>query len=118
MGEVLLVYEIRPETVEVTPKILEEVVRSKLPEKVQMQDNPEEKPLFFGLTGIIGQFIIPEEDGAQDNLEEMLNCIGIKKNANSSNGYISKIHWTYNKITNILTSQKNLKILFICNAFN
>jgi len=75
MGEVLLVYEIRPETPEVTPKRLEELVRSKLPENVQMQDNPEEKPLFFGLVGIIGQFIIPEEDGAQDNLEDILNSI-------------------------------------------
>ena len=75
MGEVLLVYEIRPETPEVTPKKLEELVRSKLPENVKMQDNPEEKPLFFGLVGIIGQFIIPEEDGAQDNLEDVLNSI-------------------------------------------
>jgi len=75
MGEVLLVYEIRPETPEVTPKKLEELIRSKLPENVRMQDNPEEKPLFFGLVGIIGQFIIPEEDGAQDNLEETLNSI-------------------------------------------
>jgi translation elongation factor aEF-1 beta len=75
MGEVLLVYEIRPETTEITPKKLEEIVRLKLPEKVKMQNNPEEKPLFFGLVGIIGQFIIPEEDGAQDNLEDVLNSI-------------------------------------------
>ena len=40
-----------------------------------MQDNPEHKPLFFGLTALVGQFIIPEEDGAQDNLEEILNSI-------------------------------------------
>ena len=75
MGEVLLVYENRPETTEITPKRLEEIVRLKLPEKVKMQNNPEEKPLFFGLVGIIGQFIIPEEDGAQDNLEDVLNSI-------------------------------------------
>lgn len=75
MGEVLLVYEIRPETVETTPKMLEELIRAKLPSKYQMQDNPEEKPLFFGLTGIISQFIIPEEDGAQDELEDYLNSI-------------------------------------------
>ncbi|MEE9409568.1 MAG: hypothetical protein V3V41_01420 [Candidatus Heimdallarchaeota archaeon] len=75
MGEVLLVYEIRPETAETTPKMLEELIRAKLPSKYQMQDNPEEKPLFFGLTGIISQFIIPEEDGAQDELEDYLNSI-------------------------------------------
>ncbi len=75
MAEVLLVYEIRPETAETNPKKLEEIVRTNLPSKVQMQDNPEEKPLFFVLTGIIGQFIIPEEDGAQDDLEEYLNSL-------------------------------------------
>ncbi len=75
MGEVLLVYEIRPESVDVTPKKLEEEVRNGLDPKFQMQDNPEEKPLFFGMVGIIGQFIIPEEDGAQDQLEEFLNSL-------------------------------------------
>lgn len=75
MAEVLLVYEVRPETAETTPKKLEEIIRSKLPSKYQMQKNPEVKPLFFGLTGIVGQFIIPEEDGAQDELEDYLNSI-------------------------------------------
>lgn len=74
MGEVLLVYEIRPESVDVTPKKLEEAIRNGLDPKFQMQD-PEEKPLFFGMVGIIGQFIIPEEDGAQDQLEEFLNSL-------------------------------------------
>ena len=75
MAEVLLVYEIRPDTVEVTPMKLEEVIRTDLPEKFRMQDKPEEKPLFFGLIGIVSQFIIPEEDGAQDELEDYLNSI-------------------------------------------
>ena len=75
MGDVLLVYEIRPESADVTTKKLEETIRSSLDSKFQMQNNPEEKPLFFGMVGIIGQFIIPEEDGAQDQLEEYLNSI-------------------------------------------
>ncbi|MHA1346526.1 MAG: hypothetical protein ACTSVO_02770 [Candidatus Heimdallarchaeaceae archaeon] len=75
MGDVLLVYEIRPESADVTTKKLEETIRSSLDSKFQMQNNPEEKPLFFGMFGIIGQFIIPEEDGAQDQLEEYLNSI-------------------------------------------
>ena len=75
MGDVLLVYEIRPESVDVTPKKIEEVIRSSLASKFQMQSDPEEKPLFFGLVGIIGQFIIPEEDGAQDQLEKFLNSL-------------------------------------------
>ena len=75
MGEVLLVYEIRPESADATPTILEELIRSNLHSKFKMQNNPEEKPLFFGLVGMIGQFIIPEEDGSQDQLEDYLNSI-------------------------------------------
>ena len=73
MAEVLLVYEIRPESPEVTPQILEKIIRDNLPSKYKMQNDPEEKPLFFGLVGIVAQFIIPEEDGAQDDLEDYLN---------------------------------------------
>ncbi len=75
MGEVLVVYEIRPESVEVTPDKLEQLIRSKLPETFKMQNDPEHKPLFFGLVGLIGQFIIPEVDGAQDQLEELFDSI-------------------------------------------
>lgn len=73
MAEVLLVYEIRPESPDVTPQVLEKVIRDNLPPKYKMQNNPEEKALFFGLVGIIAQFIMPEEDGAQDELEEYLD---------------------------------------------
>lgn len=75
MGEVLLVYEIRPESAEVTPEKLEERIRSGLDPKFKMQNEPEKKPLFFGIVGLVGQFIIPEEDGAQDVLEDFLNSI-------------------------------------------
>ena len=77
MAEVLLVYEIRPETPETKPKELEKVIRENLSPRFKMQNDPEEKPLFFGLVGIVGQFIIPEEDGAQDELEEYLESIEI-----------------------------------------
>ena len=73
MAEVLLVYEIRPESPDVTPPTLEKLIRDNLPSKYKMQNDPEEKPLFFGLVGILAQFIIPEEDGAQDELEDYLN---------------------------------------------
>ena len=75
MGEVLVVYELRPESAEITPDKLEELVRSNLPEMIKMQNDPEHKPLFFGLVGIVGQFIIPEIDGAQDQLEEYFDSI-------------------------------------------
>jgi translation elongation factor aEF-1 beta len=75
MGEVLVVYELRPESAEVTPDKLEEIVRSNLPEIIKMQNDPEHKPLFFGLVGLVGQFIVPEIDGAQDQLEQYLESI-------------------------------------------
>lgn len=77
MAEVLLVYEIRPEGPETTPKELEKVVRDNLSPRFKMQNDSEEKPLFFGLVGIVGQFIIPEEDGAQDELEDFLNSLEV-----------------------------------------
>jgi len=52
------------------------LVRSNLPKIVKMQNDPEHKPLFFGLIGIVGQFIIPEDvDGAQDQLEAYFESI-------------------------------------------
>ena len=75
MGEVLLVYEIRPESAEIGPEKLEQLIRRNLPKSVKMQQNPEYKPLFFGLVGLVGQFIIPEVDGAQDQLEEYFESI-------------------------------------------
>lgn len=77
MGEVLLVYEIRPESTEVTPEQLEEQIRKHMNPKFKMQSNPEKKPLFFGMVGIIGQFIIPEDDGAQDELEDFLDSLDV-----------------------------------------
>ncbi len=74
MAQVLLVYEIRPETPEITPNVLSENIRKALPSQFKMQDSIEEKPLFFGLTGFVAQFIISEsEEGAQDELENYLS---------------------------------------------
>ncbi|MHA1302623.1 MAG: elongation factor 1-beta [Candidatus Heimdallarchaeaceae archaeon] len=72
MGEVLLVYDIRPESPDIKPTTLEERVRANLPDRVRMQNTVEERPLAFGLISIVAQFIIPEEDGMQDNLEDYL----------------------------------------------
>ena len=75
MGTVLLVYEIRPEAPEITPQELEKSIRDGLSEKYEMKEKIEEKPLFFGITGIVAQFIIPEEDGAQDELEDYITAL-------------------------------------------
>ncbi len=73
MAEVLLVYEVRPESPEIDPSTLAEKIRKDLPAKYKMQNQIEVKPLFFGINGFVGQFIMPEEDGDQDELEEYLN---------------------------------------------
>jgi len=75
MGRVLLVYEIRPESPEIKPKELADKIRKGLNPKFEMKEQVDEKPLYFGLVGIVAQFIIPEEDGAQDELEEYLENI-------------------------------------------
>lgn len=75
MGEVLLVYELRPESPEIKPESLEERVRANLPERIKMQNTIEKRPLAFGLVSMVAQFIIPEEDGMQDSLEEYLSAI-------------------------------------------
>ncbi|MHA1686569.1 MAG: elongation factor 1-beta [Candidatus Heimdallarchaeaceae archaeon] len=75
MGSVLLVYEIRPESPEIKPEDIVEKIRANLPQDCEMKEHYDKKPLFFGIVGIVAQFIIPERDGAQDELEDYLNSI-------------------------------------------
>jgi len=75
MGEVLLVYEIRPESPETNSDELIKRIREGLNPKFKMKEQVDKKPLFFGLVGLVAQFIIPEEDGAQDELEEYLHNV-------------------------------------------
>ncbi len=75
MGEVLLVYEIRPESPEIQPETLEKRIRANLPDRIKMQNEIEKRPIAFGLVSVVGQFIIPEEDGMQDMLEDYLASI-------------------------------------------
>ena len=72
MGKFLLVYLIKLSSPEVDAEATAKVIREKLPEKFQMQDKTEIKPLFFGIKGISAQFILPEEEGIQDVLEDYL----------------------------------------------
>ncbi len=75
MGKVLCEFEIRPDDPETKPSLLEERIRSALLDRVQMQDQTTEVPIAFGLIALKAQFIIPEEDGMQDALEEFLFSI-------------------------------------------
>lgn len=75
MGEIMCQYDIKgesPETDldEVVAKIRETLTT--LDERLKMQNTHEIKPLFFGIKAAICQFILPEEDGMQDKLEEFL----------------------------------------------
>ncbi len=75
MGEVLLQYMIKGSSPEVDLEAVAKEVREKLAtvdERIKMQDGVEIKPLYFGIKGATVQFIIPEEDGLQDKLEEYL----------------------------------------------
>jgi translation elongation factor EF-1beta len=74
MAEVLCVYQIPIEQGN-EPEALEKVVRETLPSKYKIQDGSEIVPLFFGMKALKLQFIIPEEDGAQDELENFINEI-------------------------------------------
>ncbi|MCG3217949.1 MAG: elongation factor 1-beta [Candidatus Heimdallarchaeota archaeon] len=72
MSEVLCVYQIPIEQGN-EPEALEKVIRETVPGKYKIQKGSEIVPLFFGLKALKLQFIIPEEDGSQDELEEFLN---------------------------------------------
>lgn len=75
MGEVLLQYMIKGSSPDVDLDAVAKEIRTKLAtvdERVKMQDGVEIKPLYFGIKGATVQFIIPEEDGMQDKLEEFL----------------------------------------------
>ncbi|RMG31602.1 MAG: elongation factor 1-beta [Methanobacteriota archaeon] len=78
MGEVLLQYMIKGSSPEVDLEAVAKEVREKLAtvdKRIKMQDGVEIKPLYFGIKGATVQFIIPEEDGMQDKLEEFIRGI-------------------------------------------
>ncbi len=75
MGKFLLVYLIKLESPEIDPDQVVQSIRGNLPDGFQMQDKTEVKPLFFGIKGINAQFILPEEEGIQDRLEDFLRGI-------------------------------------------
>ncbi|MHA1911953.1 MAG: hypothetical protein ACTSYA_09680 [Candidatus Kariarchaeaceae archaeon] len=76
MSEVLCIYQIPIEQGNEAEE-LEKIIRETVPEKYKIQEGSEIIPLFFGLKALKLQFVIPEVDGAQDELEEFLNEIEI-----------------------------------------
>ena len=76
MAEVLCVYQIPIEQGKEATD-LENIIRETIPSKYTIQTGSEIVPLFFGMKAIKLQFIIPEEDGAQDALEKFIKEIDL-----------------------------------------
>ncbi|MCE7735958.1 MAG: hypothetical protein GPJ54_13840 [Candidatus Heimdallarchaeota archaeon] len=72
MAQVLYQYDIKTPSPDVDAEAMVKMIREKLPEGFTMQDKPEIKPMFFGIKAAVCQFIIPEDDGLQDKLENFL----------------------------------------------
>ena len=68
MGDVICVYKIIPNTIE-NFNIVRAEVNKLAPAKL------EEEPLAFGMNLIKATFIVPEKDGALDELENKLNSL-------------------------------------------
>lgn len=76
MAEVLCVYQI-PIDQGKEAEDLEKLIREKVPSKYKIQGGSEIVPLFFGMKALKLQFIIPEEDGAQDELEDFITGLDL-----------------------------------------
>lgn len=75
MGEIMCQYDLNGAAQTTDLNDVAEKIRADLhmvDERIQMQKGVEIKPLFFGIKAAVVQFIIPEEDGMQDKLEEFL----------------------------------------------
>ncbi len=68
MGDVICVYKLIPSSAEDLISVKAELLKLQ-PAKI------EEEPLAFGLNLLKATFIVPEKDGALDELENKLNSI-------------------------------------------
>ncbi len=78
MGEIMCQYDLKGESPETDLDKVVAEVRSRLSEvdeRIKMQNEFQTKPLFFGIKAAVCQFILPEEDGIQDKLENFLEGI-------------------------------------------
>lgn len=75
MGRFLLVYIIKLAAPEVDPDEVVKKVREVVPDNIEMKEGTKVVPLFFGIKGIEAQFILPEEEGLQEKLEDILRSV-------------------------------------------
>lgn len=71
MGEVFLKYRIMPDGVEVDLDALQASIKGALPAFAQMQ-KCEAKPFAFGMKCLETGFVVEDEEGNNDKLEETL----------------------------------------------
>ena len=68
MGEVIAVFRILPDSPENFNSVRSKIKKMK-PAKL------EDEPVAFGLKAVRATFLIPDEGGKMDEIENMLNCI-------------------------------------------
>ncbi|MGB1587150.1 MAG: elongation factor 1-beta [Thermoplasmatota archaeon] len=74
MGEVFLKYRITPEGPEVDLEGVQGAIKEALPAFAQMQ-NCETKPFAFGMKCLEAGFVVEDEEGNNDKLEETLQGV-------------------------------------------
>ncbi|MFP4142304.1 MAG: elongation factor 1-beta [Thermoplasmata archaeon] len=74
MGDVMLTYKIMPEGTETDLEKIKEEIKSIVEEHGKFKDSNEEN-VAFGLKAIIAKFVIPDEGGIVDKIEEKLENI-------------------------------------------
>ena len=72
MARVIVVTELMPEDPSTDLNELIGKIRQSLPEGFELKDF-ETKPVAFGLSLIKAMFVVPEQEGASETLEKILN---------------------------------------------
>jgi translation elongation factor aEF-1 beta len=75
MGQVLLKYRISPEGTETDMKALEAAVRKALPATVGKVSKAEVQPFVFGMKVLVVSFVVEDEEGNNDKVEQMLSSV-------------------------------------------
>lgn len=74
MGEVFLKYRIMPDGPETDLDALQGAIKDALPEFASMQ-KAEAKPFAFGMKAIEAGFVVEDEEGNNDKVEEVLSNV-------------------------------------------
>lgn len=75
MGQVLLKYRITPEDAETNMQALEANVRQALPSTVGKVSKAEIQPFVFGMKVLVVSFIVEDEEGNNDKVEQLIAAV-------------------------------------------